>query len=420
MQSTSHRNSPVSTPRLRFCLRATVNALLAFGLAHVLAVPLHGPWAVATAVVVIQMSIGGSLKAAADYIVGTIGGAVYASAVAALVPHSTVFALAAVLALTIAPLAYAAAVSPSLRVAPVTAVLVLMISTQLGETPIELAFYRLLEVAIGGVVAITVSLLVLPAPAHALGLDAAARALEHMARVLPKLLAGFPSKVAPLENLRCQDEIGEAVNAFAEVAAEANRERLVHLAREPDPAVLARTLLRLRHDLVMIGRAASAPLPDGLAARLRPTLARVGATAQDYLLASASALTSRNTGPSPERVDGAFAAYLCEVASIRSEGLMPGLAVDECERIFALGFALQQLQHNVSDLGHCLRELARDPGETRASIALHLTSMRQISTNVRGALVGLCAVGGYGFAHVLATTSRMRARAQIGAWLGHG
>jgi uncharacterized membrane protein YccC len=82
-------NSPLSKSRLRFCLRATINALLAFGLVHLLAVPLHGLWAVPTAVVVIQMSFGGSLRATAEYIVGTIVGAVYASAVAALVPHPT-------------------------------------------------------------------------------------------------------------------------------------------------------------------------------------------------------------------------------------------------------------------------------------------------------------------------------------------
>jgi hypothetical protein len=70
-------------PRLRFCLRATVNALLAFGLAHVLAVSFHGLWAVIPAVVMIQTSIGGSLKATAEYTIGTIAGAVYAGAVAA-------------------------------------------------------------------------------------------------------------------------------------------------------------------------------------------------------------------------------------------------------------------------------------------------------------------------------------------------
>jgi uncharacterized membrane protein YccC len=354
-------------PHLRFCLRATVNAVLAFGLAHVLAVPMHGLWAVLTAVLVIQMSVGGSLKAAADYIIGTVCGAAYATAVAALVPHSTMLAFAFVLALTVAPLAYAAGVKPAFRAAPVTAVLVLMVSTQLRETPIELAFDRSLGVALGGVVAVAVSLLVFPGRAHALGLDEAGRVLEHMAQVLPAVMAGFRAERGPLENVRLQDDIGEAVHAFAAVAGEAKPERLVHLAAGPDPAVLARTLLRLRHDLVMIGRAAAAPLPDPVAARLAPVLTRIGAKAREHLLASASALTSRHAPPQAEPVDSALAAYLSELASIRADGLMDCLPASERERLFALGFMLQQLQQNLSELAGCLHEWARTPDEATHS-----------------------------------------------------
>ena len=199
-------SAQLSKAQVRFCVRATVNALLAFGVTRMLAVPLHDQWAVLTAVAVIQMSIGGSLRAAAEYIIGTTVGALYATAVAALVPHSTDLSFALALALAIGPLAYAAAISPSLRVAPVTAVLVLMISAKLVETPIGLAYDRLLEVAIGLLVAVTVSFLVLPAPAHTLGLASAARALELMARALPAVIAGFADRACPLQNLRLQDE----------------------------------------------------------------------------------------------------------------------------------------------------------------------------------------------------------------------
>jgi hypothetical protein len=43
-----------------------MSALLAFTFAQLPSVPLHELWAVLTAVVVTQMSIGGSLKATAD------------------------------------------------------------------------------------------------------------------------------------------------------------------------------------------------------------------------------------------------------------------------------------------------------------------------------------------------------------------
>jgi uncharacterized membrane protein YccC len=373
-------------PQLRFCLRATVNAVLAFSLAHVLAVPLHGMWAVLAAVMVIQVSVGGSLKAARDYIIGTAGGAVYTGVVAALLPHATMLAFAGVLALAVAPLAYAAALNPSFRAAPVTAVLVLMISTQLGETAIELALDRSLGVAAGGVVAVMVSLVVFPARAHTLGIEQAGRVLTQMAHLLPGLMAAFRTARDPGENVRLQDEIGDAVHAFAEVAGEAEPERVVHLASGPDPALLARTLLRLRHDLVMIGRAASAPLPDSLAGSLESSLAQIGTSARNYLLASAKALASRHAAPSSEPVARAVAAYMAEIASPRTERLMQDLPVEERERIFASGFALQQLQQNLSQLAECLHEwrrTSRAAGARREALWKRLTvDLAAISSRV--------------------------------------
>ncbi len=348
---------PLSKPSLRFCFRVTASAVVAFTIAHFLNIPLHGLWTVLTAVVVIQMSIGGSLKATADYVVGTIGGAVYAAAVAALVPHPTALGVAGVLALAIAPLAYAAAINPLFRVAPFTAVLVLMISSQLGEGPIESALYRLLEVAIGGAVAIAVSMLVFPSRANALGLDAAARVLEQLARALPKLFAGVSKAVDPLENRRIQDEIGQAVDTFETIAAEAKRERLINFLAEPDSTVLARTLLRLRHDLVIIGRACTEPLSDIIAKRLGPPLARIGETAGEFLRASADALTLRRSPTPIETVETALMAFAAEITAIRAAGLMRPLSSDELERIFAVGFALQQFQRDFSDLARCVQEL---------------------------------------------------------------
>lgn len=349
----------LDNPRLRFCLRVTTSAIVAFTLAQFLAIPLHGLWAVLTAVVVTQMSVGGSLKATADYVIGTLGGAVYATAIAVLVPHPNPFAVAGVLALAITPLAYAAAVNPSFRVAPFTAVIVLLLSTQMGEAPLESAFYRLLEVVIGGAVAVTVSLLVFPARAHALGLDAAGRALELMANGLPRLLAGFTEPIDPLENHRIQDEIGKAVTAFQATATEAGRERMVNLVAEPDPAVLARTLLRLRHDIVIIGRAGVTPLPERIAERLAAPLAQMGAAARGYLAGCAAALTARKPPPPLDPVEAALASYASEIATIRTAALTHGLPVSDIEHIFALGFVLQQLQHNYADMQRVVRDWAR-------------------------------------------------------------
>jgi hypothetical protein len=52
-------------------------------------------WAVLTAVIVTQMSVGRSLKATFDYLAGTLGGAIYGGAIGGLVPHSNEMALLA-------------------------------------------------------------------------------------------------------------------------------------------------------------------------------------------------------------------------------------------------------------------------------------------------------------------------------------
>src|SRR6202521_6147366 len=89
---------------LRLSLRMTAAGLITFALAE----PLHlsqGYWAVLTAVMVIQSSVGGSLKASLDRFIGTLGGAVYGAVVGSLIPHAdTAVALGMVLAVALAPL----------------------------------------------------------------------------------------------------------------------------------------------------------------------------------------------------------------------------------------------------------------------------------------------------------------------------
>ena len=344
--------------QLRFCLRMTLVGVLSFAVAQMLTIPLHGLWVVLTAVVVTQMSAGGSLRATAEYMIGTLSGVVYAGALGVLIPHTTTIEQGGLLALTIAPLALMAAIKPSFRVAPFSAVLVLLISGQLGQGPIVSALDRLFEVALGGVIAMAVSLLVLPQRAFGLALSAAARTLDRMADFLPELLKGFSRPLDPTEIARRQNEIGRAVTAVQTIAAEARSERLVKLIAEPDEGPLLRTLLRLRHDIVILGRAAAAPLPDAFAQRLRPCLEQVATEASGFLRASAKSLTLRRKPPSLDAMDAALKAYVAEVVSMRGEGLTRTLSIDEAERVFTLAFALEQLHRNFSDLDRCVTESA--------------------------------------------------------------
>src|SRR5712664_2672987 len=89
---------------LRLSLRMTVAGLAAFLLGHLLGLP-QAYWAVLTAVIVMQANVGASFEATLDRLIGTLGGAVWGVAVATVMPHAGLAALALALTVTLAPMA---------------------------------------------------------------------------------------------------------------------------------------------------------------------------------------------------------------------------------------------------------------------------------------------------------------------------
>jgi uncharacterized membrane protein YccC len=344
--------------QLALSIRVTIAALVALALARLLQLPLP-LWAVLTAVIVTQMSVRRSLMATFDYLVGTLGGAIYGGAIGVLIPHASEIALLAVLALAVTPLAFIAAINPRFSVAPITAIIVLLIPTMTHATPFASALDRVIEVAHGGVTGLVVSFLLLPASAHPQVVRAAARTLDEMAGALGELLAGLTQGLDVEALHRIQDGIGQALVHMNVVGAEAERERSTRLlAAGPDTGPLLRTLLRLRHDLVIIGRAATTPLPEAFTSRLEAPLAQIGSAFAGYFRGSGAALRAGASPPPLDAAETALDVYAAEIAALRGEGLTRSLPGDEAERFFALGFALEQMHSNFKDLERCVAERA--------------------------------------------------------------
>lgn len=349
-----------SRVQIALSLRVTVAAIVGLVVAQLVNIPLP-LWTVLTAVILTQMSKGRSLKATADYLMGTIGGAIYGGAIAILIPHETEGSLLIVLVVAVAPLALIAAIRPNMNVVPITAIIVLLVPTLPHLTPVTplwSAIYRVLEVGLGAVIGLAVSFIVLPSSAHRLVRQSAARALDRMARSLTPLLAGL-THTSGLTNddlHRLQDGIGAALNEINTVGAEAERERSAHLSHQPDTGPLRRTLLRLRHDLVIVGRAASVPLPPALQERLTAPLSQISTTASDYLQTSGAALLAASGPVSLEPFEQALAAYAAAVDAVRHEGLTRALPADAAERFFAVGFSLEQVHKNLVDLQRVVAE----------------------------------------------------------------
>jgi uncharacterized membrane protein YccC len=351
--------------QLALAVRVTVAAFgaLAIATALNLMLPL---WAVLTSLIVTQMSVGRSLKATRDYMFGTVGGALYGGAVAVLIPHSGEAGLLALLVLAVAPLAFIAALNPSLNTATVTAVIVLLVPSMSHGSPLDSAIDRVYEVTVGALTGLLVSFTVLPSRAHNQVRVSAARLLELIAAALSELLAGLTRGLDNDALHRIQDGIGATLAELNATGTEAERERAAHLTSGPDTGPLLRTTLRLRHDLVMVGRASVVPLPSNLQARLAAPLARVSDTVAVYLRAIAAALRSGVGAPAIWPIHDALQGYAAEVAALRREGLTRGLPGDVAERFFALGFSLEQMRQNLKDLERCVAEWSEKPSATTA------------------------------------------------------
>jgi uncharacterized membrane protein YccC len=346
--------------QLALAVRVTIAAFgaLAIALALNLMLPL---WAVLTSLIVTQMSVGRSLKATRDYMFGTIGGAIYGGAVAVLIPHSGEAGLLALLVLAVAPLAFIGAINPSLNAATVTAVIVLLVPTFRHGHPLDSVIDRLMEVMVGAATGLLVSFFVLPSRAHAQLRISAARVLELIAAALSGLLAGLTRGLDNDALHRIQDGIGTALVELDAIGAEAERERTAHLSSGPDTGPLLRTILRLHHDVVMVGRASVAPLPSELQARLAAPLAKISDAIGAYLRAVAAALRTGAGSPLLQPVHAALQGYAAEVAALRSEGLTRALPGEVAERFFALGFSLEQMRQNLKDLERCVKEWSETP-----------------------------------------------------------
>jgi uncharacterized membrane protein YccC len=338
--------------QLALAVRIAASGVAAYAIA--LALHLLLPlWAVLTSLIVTQMSVGRSLKATRDYMLGTIGGAIYGGAIAVLIPHSGEFSLLALLVLAIVPLAFIASLNPSLNSATVTAVIVLLLPTMHQSNPLDSAIDRVLEVTVGALTGLAISFLVLPSRAVSQIRINSSKLLDLLGAAFAELIAGLTRGLDNDALHRIQDGIGTAVVNLHATGAEAERERSMHLSSGPDTGPLLRTIQRLRHDVVMIGRACGAPLPAEIQARLAQPLADVSNAIVTYMKSVAASLRAGAGSADMVPVDAALHAYSAEVAAIRHDGLIRGLTVDAAERFYALGFSLEQMRQNLTDLKRC-------------------------------------------------------------------
>jgi uncharacterized membrane protein YccC len=348
-------------PQFAHAARVTAAALAAF------AVNLEfnfqqGIWIAFTAILVVQSSVGASVRAAFERMTGTLSGAAYGALIGSVMPHDTTAGLALTVLVGLGPAAFAASLSPNFRIAPITVAILLFSNVSHSMTPVEFAEHRVAEIALGCVIGLAVSLIVFPSRAHVVLAEAAGAVLKQYTELFDVLvgMAAEAKDWSPVDDHH--NQLRKAIAKLDTVGDEAKRERATYLTGEPDPEPLLRMVRRIRNDLVMVGRAVVQPLPGAARPALVGPLTEVSSATGAALRAIADALPGNKTIIPSRSLDAAFENFSLATSALHQKHSLDALAEGEVGRIFTLGFALEQLRQNLQDLTARANEFIRDEG----------------------------------------------------------
>ncbi|OYZ91390.1 MAG: hypothetical protein B7Y01_02165, partial [Xanthobacter sp. 17-67-6] len=239
---------------LRLAVRATVAAAIAFLLAWLLDLP-KGYWAVLTAILVVQSSIGASLAVAVDRCLGTLAGGGIGVVLAMIAGPSWSLSFALLLLGTFVS-AFIAARNPSFKLAPVTVVIVMLADPTHAEPWIS-GLERVSEIALGGAVGLACALLVLPDKALGYLFPHVADALEASADLLEAGVAALlDGGLDPARMDVLNQKVRVTLRAADVRAGEARRERVGPFNAAPDPGPIVRGGRRLWHSVIILLRGA--------------------------------------------------------------------------------------------------------------------------------------------------------------------
>ena len=341
--------------RLWLAARMLISATAAYTLAQAFGLT-QGYWAVLTTIIVTQNSVGGSLKAAIDRLIGSICGALVGAAAALLLPSHAPLVVGATLIAALTPLAVLTAFYPTYRIAPITAIIVLMSTGTATLGPLGYALDRVLEITLGAVVGVVVSTLIAPARAYAQLRTAAAQTARLLAQVMTALAQAVSAETTDLGTLATQ--IQAALNRLAIAADEAAQERRSRLSDHPDPEPLFRTLRRLQQDILALHRLFGTQWPDAAQAALAAPWATYAEAVAVTLRSLADALAACQPPPDTTLLRTQLAAFIAAIETMRHEGAARTLATDLVGRILGSAFRAEQLQRDLDDLTERTHEVA--------------------------------------------------------------
>lgn len=337
----------LARPHWRHAVRATVAAVASYLVAGLFGFS-HGYWAVFSGLLVVQTSTGATIAAARDRVIGTLFGGVVGAIGATLAGRSAGLTTAA-LAVSILITAAASARWPALKLGAVTAAIVLL-SDPTHANPLVSAGERLGEIALGSLIGFIVALVVLPSRAGDHLRRSTADALEGIRDLFLDIMRSLSgTAVTGADIAERNAKIRSLLHKAEERLDESERERLGHLTAQSDLAPLVRGTRRLSHTVIMLGRIAADPLSDDVRGALGKDIARCAELIVAKITAIAAAVRASTPVEGDDSLQSAIRAYAARLDGLVDAAHKENKAIPA--RLFALHFALEQIDANLVELG---------------------------------------------------------------------
>lgn len=337
-------------------LKAAVAALVSYGLAYGLKLP-NGYWAVLTAVLVVQSTIGASLSVAIDRALGTVVGGVVGVG-AAMVAGPSALLTFVMLGVSILLTSTLAARFTSFKLAPVTAVIVLL-SDPTHVDPWISGLHRVFEIGIGGVVGVLCALLILPARAVAFLFPHCATAVRLCAELLSLGRDGLLGRGLDAGRMDAlNSKARKALRAADARIAEAQAERALSGQLDPNPVV--RSCRRLWHSVIILLRGTDTPLSERIVMLLGPGLDGAVAGLTGYMEAVALLLDGEKGVDLSAAAEAARAAVVAldgEVERLNAVGTFDDASGTDLRAVFSAISACGHMMENLDELVARLSEM---------------------------------------------------------------
>ncbi len=349
----------ISASQLRHALRTAIAASVTAALTQVLGLE-QGYWAVFSSILVMQAHVGGSIAASWARLLGTASGALLGALAATAADAwlgQGLGTLTTAMFVTIFFCALLAAKNENLRLAGLTAAVVICLHEGGDQSAFSIGASRFLEVGLGIVVALAVSL-AWPSRARVILRFGLGKGLEQLAELLAALMD------SRMQGRYDRTRIFHRKDAVLRLSLR-NRQLLSSARREPGSsgegaalAELIRTEDRLAEHLLAMDHAIENAPPEGFHTHLAAELSELGEALKTALTHLALAVRTNEpltTATSMERLDAALDATGLKLLDLRQQ------------RIIAV-YDLDEVMHFYS-FYHGLREAAR---EVRAELARRL------------------------------------------------